>query len=143
MKKYGYSESVFNTTYIEIKHRCYKNFLQEKTNDTKKTYLFLLRAPNQHIFTFNLQFLNELKHKVHVLKNIYGIFHFSFCFAFIKVYIFIQQNPHTAFLQDLWSYKIQWHLHDLELPKKLTGDKFFKLRKSKFWERHFLSVVTF
>ena len=34
-------------------------------------------------------------------------------------------------------------MHELELPKYWTGDKFFKLRKSKFWERQFFSVVTF
>ena len=28
-------------------------------------------------------------------------------------------------------------------PQKLTWSQFFKLKKSKFWERHFFSIVTF
>ena len=32
---------------------------------------------------------------------------------------------------------------ELELPKIWQGDEFFELRKSKFWERQFFSIVTF
>ena len=46
-------------------------------------------------FTFNLQFLYELKHKVRLSKTVCGIFHFQFNFVFIKVYIFVQQNAWT------------------------------------------------
>ena len=38
---------------------------------------------------------------------------------------------------------MQWYLRELELPKNWPGDKFFKLRKSKLWERQFFSIVTF
>ena len=34
--------------------------------------------------------LYELNHKVLLSKNLCGIFHFNFWFAFIKVYIFVQ-----------------------------------------------------
>ena len=45
---------------------------------------FLLRAPTHHSFTFNLRFLYELTHKVHLPKNLRGIFHFRFCFVFFN-----------------------------------------------------------
>ena len=32
-------------------------------------------------------------------------------------------------------FKIQWYLRELELSKNWSGDKFFKIRKSKFWKR--------
>ena len=48
---------------------------------------FLLRAPTHHSFTFNLQYLHELKHKVSLSKTVCGIFHFRLRFVFIKVYI--------------------------------------------------------
>ena len=44
-----------------------------------------------------------------------------------------------------------WYLRELELPKNWPADKFFRLRKSKFWERQqllckyltFLYLITF
>ena len=48
----------------------------------------LLGAPTQHSFTFDLQFLYKLKHKVHPSKSLCGIFHFRFRFIVIKVHIF-------------------------------------------------------
>ena len=56
----------------------------------KKCPLFLSRAPAHHIFTFNLRFLYELKHKVCLSKTMCGIFHFQLRFVFIKVDIFVQ-----------------------------------------------------
>ena len=53
---------------------------------------FLLRAATHHSFTFNLEFLYELKQKVRLSKTVCGIFHSRFRFVFIKVYIFVQQN---------------------------------------------------
>ena len=64
----------------------------EKINGTKNALFFLLRAPTHHSFTFNLQFLYELEHKFRLSKTVCGIFHFRFCFIFIKVYIFVQEN---------------------------------------------------
>ena len=45
-----------------------------------------------HSFTFNSQFLYELKHKVCLFKSMCGFFHFLFCFAFIKVYILFNKK---------------------------------------------------
>ena len=64
-------------------------------NGTKNTLFFHSRASTHHSFTFNLQFLYALKHKVHLPKTVCGIFHVRFHFVFIKVYIFVQQNAWT------------------------------------------------
>ena len=56
---------------------------------------FLLRVPTHHTFTFNLRFLYELKHDVHLSKTVRGIFHFRFRLVFIEVYVFVQQNTWT------------------------------------------------
>ena len=63
-----------------------------KINGTKKCSFFLFPAPTYHSFTFNLQFLHELKHKVRFSKIVCGIFHSRFRFVFIKFYVFVQQN---------------------------------------------------
>ena len=63
-----YSESVFNTLYIEIKQKSLKNFLQTK-------YL------THHSFTFKLCFLYELKYKVCLSKTVWDFpFSTPFCF---------------------------------------------------------------
>ena len=72
-----------------------KKIPSDKINGTKNALFFLSRAPTHHSFTFNLQFLYELKHKVRLSKTLCGIFHFRFRFVFIKVYIFAQQNAWT------------------------------------------------
>ena len=88
-----------------------------------------------------------------------GIFHFRFRIIFIKVYVFVQKSmenkkikiekPHTVLLPELWflshnkKLKIQWYLHEVELPKNWRRYKLFKLRKSKFRVGHFFSIVTF
>ena len=56
---------------------------------------FLLRVPTHHTFTFNLRFLYELNHDVHLSKTVRGIFHFRFRLVFIEVYVFVQQNTWT------------------------------------------------
>ena len=86
-----YSESVFNSLYIEIK-QIFKNFHSDKISGTKNALFFLSRAPTHHSFTFDLRFLYELKHKVCHFKTVCGIFLFRFRFVFIKVFIFFQQN---------------------------------------------------
>ena len=75
-----------------------KKFPSDKINGTKNALFFLSRAPTHHSFTFNLRFLYELKHKVRLSKTECGIFHFRFCFVFIKVYIFVQQNAWNLWL---------------------------------------------
>ena len=94
-KKYVYSESILNTLYVEIKTQMLKRFPSDNINSTKKALFLLSRAPTYHSFTFNLRFLYELKHKVHLSKTVCEIFHFLFRFVFIKVYIFFQQNAWT------------------------------------------------
>ena len=69
-----------------------EKFLLGKLNGTKHVLFFLSQAPTHHNFTFNLQFLYELKHKVRLSKTICRIFHFQFHFV---LYSFAQQNPLT------------------------------------------------
>ena len=57
----------------------------DKINGTKNALFFLSRAPTLHSFTFDLRFLYELKHKVHLSETVCGIFHFRFRFVFVKV----------------------------------------------------------
>ena len=72
-----------------VKTNMLKKFPSDKINGRKNALFFLLRVPTHHSFTFNLRFLYELKHKVGLSKTVYGILHFRFRFAFIKVYIFV------------------------------------------------------
>ena len=72
-----------------------KKFPLDKIQGTKNALFFLSRAPTHHSFSFNSRFLYELKHKVRLSKTVCGISHFRFRFAFIKVYIFVQQNALT------------------------------------------------
>ena len=66
-----------------------KKFPSNRMNGSKNAFL------THHRFTFNLQFLCELNHKVRLYKTDCGIFYFLFHFIFIKVYIFIWQNTWT------------------------------------------------
>ena len=68
-----------------------KKFPSDKINVTKNALFFLSQVAADHSFTFNLQFLSLLKHKVCLYKTVYGIFYFGFL-IFIKVYVFVQQN---------------------------------------------------
>ena len=72
-----------------------KKFPSDKINGTKNALFFLSGAPAHRRFTFNLQFLYKLKHKVRLYKTVCGIFHSRFHFVFIKVYIFVHQNAWT------------------------------------------------
>ena len=65
-----YFESLFNTLFIEIKHKCKKKCPSNKINVTKNALLFLLQDPTQHSFTFNLRFFYELKLKAHLSKTV-------------------------------------------------------------------------
>ena len=67
-----------------------KKFPSDKINGTNMP--FFSRASTHHSFTFNLQFLYELKHKVRLSKTVCRIFYCRFRFVFIKVYIFVPQN---------------------------------------------------
>ena len=94
MKKYVYSEGVFNKLYTEIKQML-KKIPSNKINSTKNALFLLSRAPAHHSFTFNLRFLYALKHKISLSKIVCRIFHFRLRFLFIKVYIFVQQKTWT------------------------------------------------
>ena len=72
-----------------------KRFPADNINVTKNALFFLSRAPTHRSFTFNSQLLYELKHIVHLSKTVCGIFHFRSRLAFIKLYIFVQQNAWT------------------------------------------------
>ena len=74
-----------------------QKFILEKNKGHKKCTLFLYRALAHHNFTFNSQFLYELKHKVRLSKTVYGI---PFRLVFVKVYIFVQQKAWTLWLSD-------------------------------------------
>ena len=76
-----------------------KEFSSDKINCTKNAIFFLSRVPTNQSYTFNLRFLNKLKHKIRLSKTVSGIFHFRFCFVFIKVYIFVQQNAWSLWLK--------------------------------------------
>ena len=52
MLKYVYSEIVFNTLYIKIKHIRIVH-MSKKINSTKNALFFLSGAPTHHSFTFN------------------------------------------------------------------------------------------
>ena len=115
-----------------------------------------MQGPTHHSFTFNLLFLYELKHKVHLSKTGFSIFDsVSFLLKFIFLFnnmhglfdlknvitpfkIKIIEKPRTVLLPEVArrSFKIQLYMPELELPIKWPGDKFFKFRKSKFLERH-------
>ena len=73
-----------------------KKFASDKINGTKNALLFLSQAPTHRSFTFNLRFLYELKHRVRLSNTVSDIFYSQFRFAFIKVYIFAQQNASTV-----------------------------------------------
>ena len=67
-----------------------KKFPSDKINITKNSLFF-----THHSFTFNSQFLYELKQTVHLSKTVSGILHFRFRLVFVKFYIFVQQKAWT------------------------------------------------
>ena len=67
-----------------------KTFSWNKINVTKNALFILLQAPTHHSFTFNSQFIFELKHMVHLSKTIFFIY-----FDFLKLYNFVQQKAWT------------------------------------------------
>ena len=75
-----------------------KRFFSNKINGTQMPSFFLSRASTHHSFTFNLRFLNGLKHKVRLSKTVCWTLNFQFRFDFIKLYIFVQQNAWTPLL---------------------------------------------
>ena len=67
----------------------WKNLPSNKINITKNALFFLSRAPTHHSFTFNSQFLYELKRQVHLPSTVCGVSIFdtvllSLCFCSTK-----------------------------------------------------------
>ena len=78
-----------------------KKIPSDKVSGKKMPSFFFRELQTHRSFTFNLWFLDELKHKVHLSKSVWGIFHFQFHFFFIKVHIFVQQNAWTLWLSNV------------------------------------------
>ena len=68
----------------------------DKINGTKYALFFLLRAPTHHSFNFNLWFLYELKHKVHLSKTVRGISIFD-SVSFVLEFVFLFNKMHEPF----------------------------------------------
>ena len=77
-----------------------EEFPSVKINSTKNALFTHWRAPTHRSFTFNLRFLYELKHSVCLSKTVCGILYLRSYFVFIKVYIFIQKNAWTLWLEN-------------------------------------------
>ena len=75
-----------------------KKFPSDKVSGTENALFFLSRSTTYHSFTFNLSFLHELKHNGRLSKIMSRIFHFRVRSAFIKFYIFVQQNTWTVWI---------------------------------------------
>ena len=60
-----------------------KIFPSDKISVTKNAQFFLSRAPTHHNLIYDSC---ELKHKVRLSKTMYGVFHFQFCFMFLKCF---------------------------------------------------------
>ena len=106
-----------------------KKFPSDKTKGTKNALFFLSWAPTHPGFT--LRFWYELNHKVRLSKTVCGTFHIRFRFIFIKVYIFVQQNAWTLWLQKViipFKIKIIHKPHIVLLP-----DLWFLCYNKKFW----------
>ena len=86
---------------------------------------FLSQAPTYHsfngIFHFSTKCMGSFTLKHHnSLQNQNNRKNTQFC------------SQTSDFLVPTRSFKTQLYLRELELPKNLPGDKFFKLTKSKF-----------
>ena len=73
-----------------------KKFSSDKVKVRKDALFFLSRAPSDHSFTFNSQFLYELEHMVHLSKTVCGIFHFRFRLVLLN-FIFLLNKKHGLF----------------------------------------------
>ena len=98
VKVYIYLESLFNTLYIEKNTNAKKISLGQNECYKIMRSFFSHELQLHHSFNLNLQFLYELKHKVHLSIVVCRIFHFRFCLVFIKVYIFVQRKTRTLWL---------------------------------------------
>ena len=73
-----------------------KKFRSDKINGTKNALFFLSRAQTHHSFTFDLRFLDELKHKFVSLKLCVGFSIFD-SVSFLLKFIFLFNKMHGLF----------------------------------------------
>ena len=73
-----------------------QKFLSDKRNGTKNAFFFLLRALTHRSFTFNSQFLYELKHMVNLSKTVWD-FLFSIPFRLLLKFIFLFNKMYGLF----------------------------------------------
>ena len=153
MWKYVYSESIFNTLYIEIKHKSLKTL--DKINSTKMP-LFSFASSNTVLLLICDSYMSWSKRLVSLKLCVgFSIFDsFSFLLKFLVLFhrmqgLFdfktsipfkfkIMEKPHTVFLPDLWLLSSNKKFNDIfwvRASKNRPGDRFFKPRKQKFWER--------
>ena len=94
------SKSVWSNVFWYVKIYIFWKFIQYTMHWDKTRILKIFSSGkiNSPTFSFNSQFLYELKYKVRLSKILCGISHFWICFVFIKVYIFVQQKAQTFWL---------------------------------------------
>ena len=73
-----------------------QQFPSDKTNGTKTAFFFLSRAPTHHSFIFNLRFLYDLNHKVHLSELCVGFVIFD-SVSFLLKFIFSLIKMHGLF----------------------------------------------
>ena len=79
--------------------------LKKIPSDKINALCFFWRAPTHQNFTFNLQLLYELKHKVRLFKTVCGIVNFRFPFSIYQSLYFCSTKymdsftlkPHKSF----------------------------------------------
>ena len=106
-----------------------KKFLSDKINVTKNALFFLSQAPTHHSFTYNSQFLYELKHSLISLKLCAGFPIFNFV-SFLFKFIFLFNKKHNR--KAIHSFTPRPLIFKLQQEVCYPGDELFKLRKSKF-----------
>ena len=84
MQKYTHSESLFNTLYIEIKHKCSKNFPQTKCYKICTFFFHTLQFITGLLLICNFIWA--------VAQGECRILHFGFCLVFIKVYFCLTKS---------------------------------------------------
>ena len=93
---------------LSKKTQILRKFPSDKINGTKYAFFLLSWAPSHHSFTFNLRFLYELKHKVHLSKTVSFIF--LFWFLFVKFnFLFNKIHGLFDFKTSCFLSKLKWY----------------------------------
>ena len=80
----------------EVHYAPHRELVRDVLNVTKNALFFLLRAPTHHSFTFNFQFLYELKRMFHLPKLCVGFSIFD-SVLFLLNFIFLFNKKHGLF----------------------------------------------